>query len=226
MNNTATSALRKRPRRLTAVLSVAASLVLLTASPAAAVGNTGAGTGGTGQEDSITYGDDYGTTENPFCLEVTASSYSATFANTSVFNADDGQTDATYTGSATLTFSTTETYFVGPEGTYTAATFQNGCDETTLGDPIAASVSVSGGNTTAGIVCGPDTAQYSRVLDAITLTWVGDCTVYDSATTDVATTPSTLDHRFEATLNPCFNPPDPCTSSTITLGTWDYPDPL
>lgn len=222
MNDSASFSLRKRYRRLAAVLPVAASIVLSTASPAAAVGNTGLGTGGTGQEDDIVYGEDYGTTENPFCMEVTASEYSATI--TGVYSADDG-TARTYSGPATVTFETTENYFIGPEGTYAEATMQDGCDESTLGalDPIAVSVSVSGGNTTNGIVCGPDPGTYYRAFDAITVEWTGDCTVYQSGVS--ATTPSNLDHGFLATLNPCFNPPDTCTESTITAASWEYPYP-
>lgn len=226
MNSGTTSKLRRSGRSIVTVVAVTLSLLFLTAAPAAAVGNIGEGSAGTGEETSITTGDDYGEQTETFCLEVTASSYSVTFSNLSVFSADDGQTDATYSGPATLTFSTTETYFIGPDGTYTDATFQEGCDDETLGDPIGATVSVSGGNTTAGITCGPDAGQYFRLLGEITLTWVGDCTVYDSLTTDVATTPSTLDHRFEGTLTPCFNPPDTCTASTISGGEWVYPDPL
>lgn len=212
-----------RRRQAVAALSVAASMVLLSAAPAYAVGNTGTGSDGDGQEDSITYGQDYGTSTMPFCMEVTASSYTMTFDGPfDNYNADNGTTDATYTGPATLTFSTTETYFIGPDGTYTDADMVNGCDTTTLGDPIDATVSVTGGNTTAGISCGPDPASYSRLTMAISVDWEGDCTVYDSGNADVATTPSTTDHEVDATLTPCFNPPNPCTESTISEGTWAY----
>lgn len=211
---------RVRPGSPAAALLATLGLLLATAGPAsAATGNHGDATSGTGQEDSITYGADYGTTANPFCLEVTASSYSVDFSSTEL-SADDGPDDAQYTGAATLTFSTTETYYVGPDGTYTDADFQNGCDATTLGDPIAATVSVTGGNSTNGVDCGPDDAEYARLTNQITLDWEGVCTVTQSSLS--VDTPSTTDHSLDATLNACFNPPNPCTASTITDAGWAY----
>lgn len=221
MSHTTLPATRKPWRTATIALSLAVSVVFLNASPAAAVGNTGEALGGSGQEDSITYGQDYGAQTGTFCMEVTASSYTVNFTGSqNLFTADDGSDTATYTGPATLTYSTTETYFIGPEGTYTHATMQDGCDASTLGAPIDATVSVSGSDMSGSIACGPDDAEYAREGDVVTLDWEGACTVTDSG--GAVSTPATTDHSYSATLNACLNPPSSCTASTITGANWAY----
>lgn len=152
----------------------------------------------TGEETGFTPGDDYGTLQHPHCLEVTDSSYSVTLSG-GTFTVGG----KSYSDDATLTWSTSATYYVDEDGTYTTATFQNGCDLGTRGDPISASVDLEGSSgANHGISCSPSSGNYAR--DAansgmhITVHFSGNCTVTNgtSATESVSAT-------FTGQLHPC-----------------------
>jgi hypothetical protein len=191
-------------------------VVLIGGSAAYATQNTNI-TGGTGEETGITVGTHYGNANAPIhCLSVTDSTYSVALSGTFY-----GSNSISYVGGATLTWDTSPTYWINEGGTYTSADHSSGCDSGTLGDAIASSWTLIGGNTTDGINCtsgSNTTGNYSRVDDQITLTFTGTCTVYDSNSTNSVTTSSTV-FTFTGTLNACNVDVDPnCQSSTITNG--------
>ena len=128
----------------------------------------------------------------------------------------------TYTGPATLTWSTGATYYIDEDGTYTSASHPSGCVLSTRGNPIASTVNLTGGNTTNGFICTANmSGSYGRTFNgAITLTFTGPCTVYSNGSS--ATTPSNTTYTFTGTLNPCFETDPECTASTITDGSLSY----
>lgn len=211
--------LAPRVRSLGFVAAAAISTVLITASPAFAA-DDGSATG-TGEETGFTTHRDFGNQDDPHCLEVTASSYSVDLTGT--FYAGTGNS-ISYTGPATLTWTTTQTYYIDEEGTYTNATMQSGCDLGTLGNGITSTVTLTGGNTTDGVICSSLTnGQYSRNNGPeITLTFTGPCTVYDDNSTGSATTASNTVYTFTGLLIPCFETDPSCESSTIVDGSLTY----
>jgi hypothetical protein len=210
---------RKRRLGLTAVASVAMSMALI-ASPAFA--GVGGSASGTGEETAFTPGSDFGTGSHPHCLEVTGSSYSVDLDSGGTYDANTGN-GAAYTGTATLTWSTSGTYFIDEDGTYQTANHVTGCVLTGRGYAVPAVVNLIGGNTTAGIDCADDmTGTYSRTFNgAITVSFTGACTVYATTGSGVNTTPTNTQYTFTGTLNPCFDT-DPCTASTIDPGSLSF----
>lgn len=197
------------------VLLMALSVALIASPAGATSGNHGSGIG-SGQEDAITTGTDYGNPPTSFCLEVTASSYSVDLDGT--YYATDGGGTAGYDGPARLHWETTEPYYIAPEGIYTGLTANNECDPNTLGDPVAADVWVTDPGGSAGqITCATVTGGYSRVTSAVTVEWTGSCQVVGDINPGTNSTPATTEHIFEGTATTG----DP---TTIT-GTWTYPAP-
>lgn len=208
---------RRMRLRLMAGVSVAATVLVLAAS--AAFATTVTVTGGSGVENSITTGSDFGVGSHLHCLEVTASSYTVNLSGT--FSAGTSPTRS-YTGSAALTWTTNATYYIDEDGTYTVANHTTGCDLNTRGNGISSTVNLSGGNTTNGISCTSNmSGTYGRTFNgAITVTFTGSCTVYDHGSS--ATTTSTTTYTLTGTMNPCL-PTDPnCTQTTITGATLSY----
>jgi hypothetical protein len=205
-----------------AVTSVAATVLMITAS-AAFASNTGSATG-SGQEDSITTGSDFGVGSHPHCLEVTASSYSVALSGT--FSAGTSPSKS-YTGSATFGWSApaspTTHYFIDEDGTYTTADHVTGCDLGTRGTGILSTITLSGGNTTNGISCTSSTGNghYGRTFNgATTVTFTGSCTVYQSGNS--ATTPSNTTYTLTGTMNPCLSTDPNCTQTTVTSASFSY----
>lgn len=210
------------------VVLVAVASLLLVAQPAlAADGGVGEGAG-SGQETVFTPGQDFGTPLVPFCLEVLASEYVVDV--TGAFSAVQGATTAAYTGAARLTFTTLETYFVSPEGTYGRATLEQGCDPTSFGpaDPVTTKLVVSdpdNNSATGAVTCtiesDGEATGYHRVNTSFTFTGHGACTVTSAGGTPTATTPADTLHVFRGEVLPCLNPPVPCQVSLLA-GTWTY----
>jgi hypothetical protein len=207
--------------------------VLLTAAPAYAIAaNHGLGTDGVGAEDSITFGRDFGNvmhTPNPIlCFEVTENTNTVHFGNNDdpAWNATDSPDTATYTKQTDLTWSITQTMFVNPDGAFSAALNPTpngtGCDYNTIGDPIAATATVTGDTGPGSITCssGEGEASYSRTGDQVTVTWQGTCTIVDDAGGDPVTTPL-LNITYTGTETPCITPPNSCENSTLD-GTLSY----
>jgi hypothetical protein len=192
---------------------MAMSIVLLTASPAFAT--TQASASGTGEETDFQPGGDFGTGSHPHCLQVTDSSYSVDLSGSFSI------TNKTYTGGATLTWSTTQTYYIDEDGTYTRVLGTNGhlgCDLTTRGAPIGASITLSGSSGNTGVSCGPNAGSYGRTFGgAITVTFTGNCTV-TNGTSNTASVSAT----FTGTLNPCFDTDPNCDVSTIDPGSFSW----
>lgn len=194
------------------------SAVVITSSlgfPAGATsGNHGSGTG-SGEEDDIKTGTDYGNPPFDFCLEVTKSEYHVDVVGD--FWATKNGTTAGYEGPATLHWKTQETYYIAPEGIYTDLTADNECDPATLGDPVESKVWVTdpAGDTVPGKItgCQTSTGGYARVDANITLDWTGKCDVDGNVEGNRASTPSSTAHHFEGALD--------SAAGTVT-GTWEY----
>jgi hypothetical protein len=232
MTRRTTGTSKKRVSRLVGLTAAIASVVLMTAAPAHAVGaNEGFVTGGEGYETSITIDRDFGDVmaEPPiFCLEVTEQENTVQWGNNDnpEFNATDSPDSATYTKQTDLTWITTETMYIAPEGIYGGLLSEepdgSGCDPETLGDPIAATATVSGDTGAGSITCesDPGAAEYSRTGDQVTVTWEGTCTIVDDNGGDPVETPL-LTITYEGTETPCFGPPFNCEHSTLD-GTLSY----
>lgn len=193
-------------RRAAQVGAAALSLVALLAAPAGAQqGGTGSGAG-TGTETAFTTGTDFG--PGPTCLEVTDSSYEIDVVGS--FTAVDGTTAVSYTGPATITYSTTETYYVGPQGSYDGLTSAPlNCDPQRFGPAgtVSTEVSVSSPGSD-GIDCPlSTTGEYFRVNTTISLTWTGSCTVKMGTMTP--STPVGTQHTFVGNFLPCPPPLPP-----------------
>lgn len=209
------------------VVSAVLALGLLMASPAVAQ-NTGTGAAeGSGRETVFEEGRDFGTQERPFCQEVLNSEYKIDFVGAfSAANASTGET-ALYVGPAQMTITTTETYFVSPEGTYGNATSAGGCDPLTFGPagPVNVTVQVTSPNFTSapdGILCQNGTGEYFRVTNAFTVQWTGECEVKQGGQT--VETGDMTEHLVEAQFVPCFegSTPPGCTESTLEGAVWNY----
>lgn len=211
---------QRRARPAIVALSVLC-LALLHASPAAAAS---AGTGqatGSGFEEEIITGEDFGNPPTSFCLEVETATYVAEV--TGAYTAVDDTTSAN-AGPATITF-TTERHFIGPEGAY-EDTGGTPCATGTLGGPIQSTVTVS----SPVITCEEDdNGEYRRVTNTIAVTWNGECEVTDLLTSDVNETGNT-NHVLTAEAVPCLQPEDPnepsvppgCTRTELVGVTWSY----
>lgn len=187
------------------LMVVAMAVVLITSSSAFAT--TGANvTGGSGEETNFVPGDDFGTGSHPHCLEVTDSSYEVHMTGDFTVGVK------TYTGPATLTYSTSTPYFVDETGTYTQASHPNGCVLNTLGSPIASTADLEGASGGDSISCSPSSADYNRNNgEAITVHFSGDCTaVHGSGNT------ASVSATFTGLLHACFG--DTCDVSTISEG--------
>lgn len=208
-----------RPRKVI-VLFMALAMALVAGPAGAQADDTGSGSG-EGEEESIQTGRDFGTAEDPFCLEVTDSSYFVDVVGTFTATNDQGQT-AVYEGPARVKYETTETYYIAPEGTYTDATMGEGCDEGTLGDPVAASVEVVESpelpSTDGSITCPRTEGEYFRLTSDVTVQWKQDCTVDGNVVDPGFAVPMDDDvpHLFTGEL-------DAATGALV--GTWEYPDP-
>lgn len=198
-----------------ATLCLATSVLLISATAAYATHSASGFTNETGTETGFTPGDDYGTGNHPHCLEVTASSYSVTLSG-GTFTVGV----KSYTGDATLTWSTSATYFVDEDGTYTSADLQQGCDLGTRGNAISSSVDLEGStDANHGISCSPTSGDYAR--DAansgmhITVHFSGNCTV----TNGTGNTES-VSATFTGQLHPCDGVT--CDPSYIDNGNFSF----
>lgn len=211
----------ERPFRvpLPAVLVAAtAALALLLFGPQAlAAAGTHGEAAGVGEEESITTGDHYGPGPPAFCLEVTDSKYRVDLTGEFYGDADD---QAGYIGAAELHWETTETYWIGPEGTYTDADEAEGCDEDTLGDPIEARVWVEAVPTDGGQISGCESTEpaYFRIASDVTVQWTGDCDIEpNESLSDLYDPGRTGDvgHLFTGEFD---------AGTGALVGTWLYPD--
>ena len=222
--------LRMRRSRAIGITIGIASLMLVMAAPAHAVAdNQGSATDGVGAEDSITLGTDYGDPPSVLCFEVTENT------NTVQFHGNDDvavnatttspSATATYTHSADLTWSITEPMYINPDGAYSAPASPagTGCDDGTLGDPIAATASFTGSGANGSVNCSSSAggATYTRVGTSVTVTWTGTCTVDGDGSQGTVTTPTSVTSTFSGTETPCITPPNNCENSTLA-GTFTY----
>lgn len=215
--------LNGRPRMLV-VVSAMLALGLFMAGPAwAQKAGTGDATG-SGEETGFVEGEDFGTEELPFCLEVEESEYQIDFDG--VFSAVEApDPPVVYAGPATMAVTTQETYFASPEGTYGEASMADGCNPATYGpaDPIAVDVTVTSPNFAAGdgIQCSGE-GSYFRVTNAFTVEWTGQCEVRQGG--ELAQTGDLTQHLVEAEFVPCFEgmTPPGCTESTLQGAVWTY----
>jgi hypothetical protein len=173
---------------------LALSLLLGTASPALATGETGRGTG-SGTENSITTDPaNPPPFPPPLCLKVTQSEYEVVASGT--VTASSGA--VVYNGDIDIVLDTDHTtsagdYYIAPEGTYGDATLAGVCNPATFGPlgniPVNVTISADGPGTSgvgSGIGSGyscSGAGQYYRVNTNVTFTWTADCDVSDGTTT-------------------------------------------
>lgn len=214
-----------RPRKVIVLLTALA--VALLAGPAGATSGTHGDASGTGVEEYINLGQDYGTATQPFCFEVTSSKYRVDMNGE--FYAQDGSDQAGYAGAATLYWETTEameSYYIAPEGIYAGlhenpVTGETECDPDTLGDPVEARVWVERVETDNGYIedCEePKENVYSRVSNLIEVDWTGECEVQSNDAMvqqgyDRGPVRADADHLFEGTLD---------AASGAVEGDWTY----
>lgn len=195
------------------------TLLVVAAPPAAAEDKplAGEGVAPTGTEHIV---HEDATSPPPFCLEVEESTYTFTIEE-GTFAGDHNPVVYTVTPLSdpkpVVTFTTNETYYISPEGTYGNRLSDGTCDPASYGalDPVATTVTVTTQGD-AGIDCGPDDAQYFRVNTELFFTWTGSCDIVDPVTTFSGSTPDATRHAFEATLVPPAQP---------TKGAWVYEYP-
>lgn len=197
-----TRAPQRRVLALVGALCLAMSIVLVAASSAYATSSASGFTNETGTETGFTPGYDYGTGNHPHCLEVTSSDYSVALSG-GTFTVGG----KSYSGGATLTWATNDTYWVDEDGTYTLATYQQGCDLGTRGDPISATVELAGSTDAShGISCASSTGNGDYARDAadsgmhITVHFSGSCTVTDGAGNSGT---ESVSATFTGLLHPC-----------------------
>lgn len=201
-----------RPRKVI-VLLTALALALL-AGPAGATEGTHGDASGTGAEEYINLGQDYGTVTQPFCFEVTSSKYRVDMDGE--FYAQDGSTKVAYVGPASLYWETTEkmdSYYIAPEGIYAGlhqnpVTGETECDPDTLGDPVEAHVWVEKVDPDNGYIqkCEETRGKvYSRRMEEIEVDWTGECKVESSPDKltdyDLGPVKANADHLFQGTLD-------------------------
>lgn len=214
--------------RLIGLTAAVASLVLMTAAPAHAVGaNEGVAINGTGYEDDIVLGTDFGNPPSVLCFEVTANTNHLDFANDEVTaNATTTSPSATaqYTKNATFEWHINQTMYINPDGAFSGhLTAPNGCDYSTKGDPIAATATFHGANGSGEVTClsGDGGATYSRIDTNVQVTFTGTCTVDGDGAQGIVTTPSEVTSTLTATEVPCITPPNSCEHSTLN-GSFEY----
>jgi hypothetical protein len=198
------------------MLPMALMLLLVATGPQAAAEDkplVGEGAAPTGSE-SITTDPADPPPEPPFCLAVTASTYTFPIEE-GVFEGDHNLVVYTVTpldaAKPVVTFTTNETYYIAPEGTYGNRLADGTCDPASYGplDPVSTTVTVTGG----GITCGPDPAEYYRVNTELVFEWTGRCDIVGNTIPGTGYTPEATQHLFEATLVPPAPP---------TKGVWAY----
>jgi hypothetical protein len=202
-----------------AMLCLATSVVLVSATAAYASHSASGFNNETGTEEGFTPespNPDYGTGNHPFCFGVVDSSYSVTLSG-GTFSVGG----KSYTGNADLAWSTNAEYWVDPDGTYTVAGRQQGCNLSTRGAPISSTVTLSGStDANHGISCSVSSGDYAR--DAansgmhITVHFSGTCTV----TNGTAGTPESLSATFTGQLHPCDGVT--CDPSFIDNGAFSF----
>lgn len=204
-------------RSWTGIALLIAGAMALVAGPAGAATTTHGEAVGTGEEESIVLGEDYGTETQPFCFEVLESKYRVDVDGE--FYAEEGDDQAGYAGPAELHWETTERYWIAPEGIYTNASKEDGCDPESLGEPVEANVWVERVGSD-GFIEGCEAngeEAYSRLSNVIEVDWTGDCLVNSNLPTyDDRATTGDVGHLFEGTLDP---------GSGVVAGTWVYPTP-
>ena len=222
-----------RSSRLIGLIAAVASLVLMTAAPAHAVGNNQAeAVGGTGFEDDIVFGNDFGTFPGNPCFEVTSNTNHVDFANNDVTanaTTTSPSATATYERDATFEWHINQTMYIAPAGAYSAPANPTppnsaGCDSGTLGDPIAATATFHGETGSGAVLCasGNGNATYTRVDDAVTVTFASTCTVTDDTGAPTVTTPTSVTSTLHSVETPCITPPNNCDHSTLHDATYNY----
>ncbi len=177
------------------------SVVLISVKAAYATTSATGFTDETGEETGRTLGSDYGTAQHPQCTEVTASSYSVTLSG-GTFSVGN----KSYSGDATLTWSTDNTYYIDENGTYTTASVQNGCDLGTRGDPISTVELFGSTDANHGISCASSTGNGDYARDAansgthITVHFAGSCTVTNGTSLNGT---GSVSATFTGLLHPC-----------------------
>lgn len=148
---------------------------------------------------------------------MTASAYTFEIEEGVFAGAHDAVVYTVGTTKPVVTFTTSEDYYISPEGTYGDREPTTGvCDPTTLGPlgPVDADVTVTtaGSPTGAGITCDGE-AQYYRVNTELFFEWTGRCDIVGNTVTGTGYTPAGTQHSFEARIIPPGQPQD---------GKWEY----
>lgn len=166
-------------------------------------------------------------TPPPFCLEVTASTYEF-FVVDGEFEGHDSNGDLViYEGPATVEFTTTETYYIAPEGTYGERDVNDECDTGTFGalDPVEGTAEVTGADNGGSISCENLDGTYYREGDALVFEFEGACDIDGNVTgfTGTGTTSANTEHDFDGVIVPCL-PGDPNCTDPLLSGLYTYAD--
>lgn len=198
-------------------LLLAAGLVAVaspsTAQQAAPEASTGSGAG-VGKEAKISpersRADD--TIWSPLCFQVNSSEYVVELEEAAFTAVDEVNTDrvAVYEGPATVTYTTDETYFISPQGTYAQDANLDPCHPATFGPagPIDTTLTIEH----AGQKCVIGNAEYFRVNTNVSVTGTGSCDIEGDTGLFINTvpTPENTVHTFQGSLAPCApSPPVP-----------------
>lgn len=206
-------------RRILAALVLTLAFGLASTMPAAAAE---AGTGaGTGTETEIDAGDPdpvTGTSDDglyPFCARAQDGDFDGTTNGISAqytvdaegtYTANDGS--IVYEGPLTITITTNETFFFGPQGTHYGQTAQgNDCGNDNLGPnaPVPATITITGSNPALGgfVNCGESAGEFWRVGDNFHAEVDPRCDVMGNVVPGTATGGSAV--MFEGLLQPPCN---------------------
>lgn len=181
----------------------AAGMLAVTANPAGALGESGAGAG-SGEFTTFST-NDRDITSPPLCLEVTAAVLE--LHNTGTYTATSLSGRSTYVGRSHAVITAQADYYFNPAGTFA----DNQC---IVPATVPVSIVVNEEGTNPGDVFCTGSGTYNRTVENAEVVGTGSCDVTEGTTLRQTTAPTVL--TFEGLQQPCFpeGPPpvDPCQS--------------